>query len=141
MLVLCSMPQSMVMPILTYCGILHLNKAQTLINKSNTLHERACRILGSEKSLSIKSPDTIIRSRALVTLRKCIEGVICNNFRNYFEINQHTTSTRNSAALLKLPNFKLEFFRWPFCYSGPKLYNELAREIRQLDILKFKAHV
>ena len=133
----CSMLyKSMAMPILTYCGILHLNKAQTLINKSNALNEPACRIIGSDKSVSIKSPETIIRSRALVTVRKCIEGEICNNFRNYFEIDQHTKSTRNSGKLLKLPNLKLEF-----CYSRAKLYNELPREIRQLDILKFKAHV
>ena len=138
----CSMLyKSMVMPILTYCGILHLNKAQTLINKSNALHERVCRILGSDKSLSIKSPETIIRSRALVTVRKCIEGDMCNNFRSYFEIHQHTKSTRNSGTLLKLPNLKLEFFRGSFCYSGAKLYNELPRETRQLDILKFKTHV
>ena len=138
----CSMLyKSMVMPILTYCGILHLNKAQTLINKSNALHERACRIIGSDKSLRIKSPETIIRSRALVTVRKCIERDMCNNFRSYFEIHQHTKSTRNSGTLLKLPNLKLEFFRGSFCYSGAKLYNELPRETRQLDTLKFKAHV
>ena len=130
-----------VIPILTYCGILHLNKAQTLINKSNALQERACRVTGSDKLLSIKSPETIIRSRALVTVRKCIEGDICNSFRSYFEIHHHTKSTRDSGTLLKLPNLKLEFFRGSFCCSGAKLYNELPSEIRQLDIMKFKAHV
>ena len=76
-----------------------------------------------------------------MTAPKCIEEDICNNFRNYFEINQHTKSTRNSGTLLKLPNLKLEFFKGSFCCSGAKLYKELLREIRQFDILKFKAHV
>ena len=129
----------MVLPNHTYCGISHLNKVQTLIDKSNVLHERACPIIGSDKSLSIKSPETVIRSRALVTVRKCIERGICNNFRNYFEINQLTKSTRNSKKLLKVPNLKLKFCRGSFCYSGAKLYKELPREIRQLDLLKFQA--
>ena len=146
--------KSKIIPILTYSYVLDgkifslnslktysLKRAQALINKPNSLHERAFQKIGSDKSLSIKSPETIIRSRALVTVRKCIEGEICNNFRNYFEINQHTKSTRISGTLLKLPNLKLEFFRRSFCYSGAKLYNELPREIRQVDILKFKAHV
>ena len=138
----CSMLyKSMVILILTFRGISHLNKAQTLINMSNALHERACRIIGSNKSLSIKSPETIIRSRALATERKCIEGDIYNNFRNYFEINQHTKSTSNSGTLLKVPKLKLEFFGGLLCYFGAKLSNELPREIRQLDILKLKAHV
>ena len=46
-----------------YYGILHLNKAQTMINKTNAIHERACRKTGSHKSINIKSPQSIIRSR------------------------------------------------------------------------------
>ena len=73
--------------------------------------------------------------------KSVLKGDICNSFRNYFEMNQHTKSTRNSGTLLKLPYLKLEFFTGSFCYSGAELYNKLPREIRQLDILKFEAHV
>ena len=76
-----------------------------------------------------------------MNVRKCIEGGICNNFRNYFEINQHTKSPRNSGALIKLSNLKLEFFRGSYCYSGAKLCNELPGAIRQLGVLKIIAHV
>ena len=76
--------KSMAIPILTYCGIMYLNRTQTFINKSNAPHERACRIIGSDKSLSINSHEMIIRTRALVTVRKCIEGNICSNVKTYF---------------------------------------------------------
>ena len=76
-----------------------------------------------------------------MNVQTCIEGALCNNFRNDFEINQHTKSTRNSGTLLKLPNLKLEFFRGSSCYSRAKPYNELPCEIRQLEMLKFKEQV
>ena len=66
--------KSMVVPVLTYCGFLHLMKPQSLIYKSNRLHERACRITAIHKiSNNIKSPESIIKSRALMTVRKFIE--------------------------------------------------------------------
>ena len=57
--------KSMVTPFLMYCGILHLNKVQTLTDKSDALHWRACRIIGSHKSINIKSPESIIQLRSI----------------------------------------------------------------------------
>ena len=60
---------SIVIAIPTYCGILQLKQTQTLINKFNTLLELACPLLGNHKALSIKSPESIIQSRALMNVR------------------------------------------------------------------------
>ena len=132
--------KSMVVPVFTYCGFLHLMKPQSLIYKSNRLHERACRIIANHKiSNNIKSPELIIKSRALMTVRKCIEGEICSNFKNYFETNEHMRNTRNNGKLLKLPKLRLEYFRGSFFYAGAKLYNELPHEVKELTMTKFKA--
>ena len=130
----------MVVPVLTYCGFLHLMKPQSSIYKSNRLHERACRIITNHKiSNNIKSPESIIKSRALRTVRKCIEGEICSNFKNYFETNKHARNTSINGKLLKLPKVILEYLSGSFFYAGAKLYNELPHEVKELTMTKFMA--
>ena len=74
---------------LTYCGIVHLKKTRTQVDKSNALHERACRIIYNNVRRTIRSPESTNKTKALTIVRKCIEGSICDNFRNYFKIMNH----------------------------------------------------
>ena len=63
-------------------------------------------------------------------VRKCIYGDVCDNFKEYFAINNHSMRTRNQKHLLKLPKVRLEFARNSFYYTGAKLYNDLSIKIR-----------
>jgi hypothetical protein len=73
--------QAMVIPVLTYCGIVHLKKTKNQVEKSNALHERARRIIGHNYTRSMRSPERINRTKALKIVRKCIEGSIIGNLR------------------------------------------------------------
>jgi hypothetical protein len=128
--------QTMVIPILTYCGIVHLNKTRTQFERSNALHERARRIISNNAARNLRSPESINKTKALTIVRKCIEGSIVENFGNYFETINHTKNTRNQGITLKLPRLRLEYSRGSFFYMGAKLYNELPRETRSLTSFK-----
>ena len=123
--------QSMILPLLTYCGTLQLNYNNTQRKKLDSLHQRALNIVNSNESVT--SPLILNKIHALVPVQKCLRGSICTNFKNYFEITNHT---RNSGYLLKLPKLKLEFSRSSFYYVGATLFYELPHSIRMVDVLE-----
>ena len=47
-----------------------------------------------------------------------MEGNVCENFVNYFEINEHDKNTRNKNILLTVPKIKLELARSGFFSMG-----------------------
>ena len=51
----------------------------------------------------------MIKKHAVKTVKKCINGQMCENFINYFEINDHNKANRNHKYLLKVPKIRLEF--------------------------------
>ena len=126
--------QSMILPLLTYCGTLQLNYNNTQCKKLDSLHKRALNIVNSNESVT--SPLILNKIHALVLVQKCLRGSICTNFKNYFEITNHVKNTRNSGYLLKLPKLKLEFSRSSFYYMGATLFNELPHSIRMVDDLE-----
>ncbi len=95
--------QSMILPVVTYSGLL---KLQFTIIK--ILHKQSCSIV-----------------------RKCLDNRMCTNFDNYFEIKTGSINTRNNNLFLKLPKAKLEFAKQSFYYLGAKIYNDLPIEIRR----------
>ena len=126
----------MVRPILTKCGILHLNKKQTLISKSNNLHEQVRRIITSHKSSNIKSTESNILSKALMTVRICIEEdkqpfqwLFWNKSTHKIHQKQWhiIKTTKREARILS----RLFLLRWK------NLYNKLSHEIRTLDKFDF----
>lgn len=124
--------QSMVIPTLTYCGIANLNKTNTQVDRSNALHWRGCRLIGNQRYSQIKSPESIIRYKVLEIVWKSLNGEICSNFKNYFELTNHNKSTRNNSISIKLPKLKLEFARGSLWYYGAKLFNDLPLETRKM---------
>ena len=68
-------------------------------------------------------------------VKSCLMGKICNNFKEYFVINEHSMDTRNQNKLVKLPksNWNLERNHLNFkeLFQGNKLYNELPLIIRK----------
>ena len=119
---------SMILPLLTYCGVVNLNTNETQQAKYRSIERRSARIIGVDKVISIRRS---IEKRSNVIVRTCLNGLLCTNFENYFSINNHEKATRNGKLLLKLPNVKLEFARKAFYYYGAFLYNSLPLEIRR----------
>ena len=133
--------QSMIIPILTYCGTAHLPKSQGQLEKLESLHRRATEIINSNvSSKKIKSPSEVIKVKALKTVRKCLDGSTCSNFIDYFQVVNHHKNTRNNGLLLKVPRLKLEYARGSFYHTGSALYNELPRDIRSTqNFYQFKS--
>ena len=64
-------------------------------------------------------------------VRKCLDDVLCSNFRSYYEVIVHLVNTRNNGRLLRVPCVKLAFARKAFYCAGATLYNGLPAEIRK----------
>ena len=100
----------MILPLLTYCGTLQLNITQTQRNRLLNFHRRVmnlCRIDENEQK-HVTSPISSNVIHSLTLVRQCINGDVCNNFKNYFEVTNHGRVTRNLGYFLKLPQLKLE---------------------------------
>jgi hypothetical protein len=127
---------SMIVPLLTYCGIINLNTNRTQQTKFLSIERRSARVIGRKKVPSIKNR---IEKRANIIVWNALNGMLCSNFNTYFAINTHGKLTRNGNFLIKLPRIKLEFSRNSFYYYGAHLYNSLPLEIRkEVSISIFK---
>ena len=71
-----------------------------------------------------------MKMQACNVVKRCFDGKLCEQFKNYFEINEHRRNTRNSNKFLKLPKIKLEFGRRSFRFQGAKIFNNLPLEKR-----------
>ena len=125
----------MVLPTLTYCGILNLNISNTRENKVSSFHNRAMKIiiLNSKNELKIKTPVSTNQIKACQLVRKCLDGNVCSNFTNYFVKRAHHQATRNNSYQLELPKIRLEYSRGSFYYMGAKLCNDLPLQIRKTN--------
>ena len=127
--------QGMVLPILRYCGLLHLKLSKTREDRLLAFHKRALEIitLKSNNGLDIKPPFIINQIRTCQLVRQCIDGNICSNFKNYFEMQTYDKATRNRGYQLKVPKIRLEYSRGSFYFIGAKLYNSLPLNIRKTE--------
>ena len=69
-------------------------------------------------------------------MRKCLDNDICEIFKDYFEIQQHKTKTRNGGCLIRLLGYKTEYARKSFHFMGAKIYNDLSIELRKTESFK-----
>ena len=128
--------QAMILPIMTYAGIVKLNYNKSQLTKMTSLDNRAKEVIGTKNLPLIWNT---IKKRSISVVRKCLDKDVCENFQGYFEVNTHNLCTRNSGTLLKLPKVRLEFSRSSFFYLGAKIYNELPVAIRrEADIGAFR---
>ena len=112
--------------------IVNLNLNQTQEQKLKSLERRAD-VLLKTKTVPIRNA---IRKQAAQIVYKCLNGELCSNFQDYFELNQNKMNTRNNNISVRVPRVKLEFARNSFYFIGAKIYNELPREIRASDNFK-----
>jgi hypothetical protein len=130
--------QSVIQPGIKYNCITNLNLTKTQKQKLKSLDTRASNLVDG---LKVNTMDTL-NKHAVMIVRKCIDGNVCTNFLNYFELNNNQKVTRNSGFLLKVPKVKLELAKCSFYFMGVKLYNSLPIEIRQAKAeVEFKNHL
>jgi len=122
--------KSVIISALKYNCIVQLNLTRTQRDKLKSLERRASNILNTDDIPSIQND---FCKHAVKLVRKCMEGKVCENFVDYFQINEHNKNTRNKNILLTVPKIRLELARSGFFSMGAKLYNLLPREIRQSE--------
>ena len=89
---------SAIMLSLIYNCIVQLNLTQTQLKKLKSTEARASSILKS-KTCDLKHE---IDKHAILLVRKCLNGTVCSNFKDYFMINEHNVRTRNRNTLFLL---------------------------------------
>ena len=119
----------MILPALMYNCVTSLNMKAGQTRKLESIQNRA-------EKLSDKPQENIVRmmeKKAVVLVKKSLEGLLCDNFTGYFQLNCHGKATRNGNSFLKIPKVKLEYARSGFFSMGVKHFNALPIEMRQIE--------
>jgi hypothetical protein len=129
--------KTMLIPIFTYCSILTSTYTETLEKKIESFEKRAYCIIyrnlhqHANKKLSIRN---LQKRRICVQVFNCINGNICGNLKNYFEVMSN--NTRNANRLIRLPRTRLESTKKSFKFTGAKEYNKLPINVRNATSTK-----
>ena len=107
---------SMVLPVLTYCGILTLKLNGTQENKLNSFHNRAMQIIAKKRSYEVISPVNAIERRACVLVHNVLRNNVRHPLSQYFTYQEHCTNTRSNKHSVCLVCFVLLCFQ--FILSG-----------------------
>jgi len=129
--------QSMILPILFYCPFVTLATIPNhLKEKIATMENRAERMIGGD--FVIPRSENIKQKRICSFVHQCINGKVYDEFKNYFQLKNTRSSTRN-GPMVHVPTFKLETYRTSFYVQGAVLFNQLPKQLRaQKDYPKFK---
>ena len=126
--------RSMMVPVITYCGILNLKPTTGQSRKLVGLHQRAIRIIGmSSKEYSALSAEKSNIKQACILVHNILKNNICDAFQGHFTTHEHIKTTRNNKCLATLPSIKTEYARRGFYYMGAKLYNDLPIDVRTAE--------
>ena len=90
--------------------IVNLNLNQTQEQKLKSLERRAD---------VLKTKTVPIQAAQIVY--KCLNGELCSNFQDYFELNQNKMNTRNNNISVRVPRVKLECEKFFLFYGGKDL--------------------
>ena len=125
--------RSMVLPVLTYCGILNLKLNRTQENKLNSFHNRAMQIIAKNRRCEVISPINAIKRRSCVLVYDVLQNNVCHALSQYFMYQEHCKNTRNNKCSVCLPRIRTEYARKGFFYMGAKTFNELPLSARTSD--------
>ena len=121
--------KSIIQPGMRYNCLAFLNLNRTRKEQLNSLDRRAQFLT----DLDVNSMNMFYK-HAIRIVRKCLDGNLCSNFQNYFNVNIHKKATRNQNFYLMVPKVKLEFAKSSFYFQGVKLFNSLPVEIRRSEL-------
>ena len=68
---------------------------------------------------------------AVLLVRKSLNGDVCSNFKDYFNMKKHHLGTRSRKTFLQTPKVNLEIAKNGFFFMGAKLYNLLPIDISE----------
>ena len=103
-----SVYKSMVVPIFSFDYIVNLNVSRSKIEKLSSIQRRASSVVNIHGDKF--KPDhlyDVSRRQECLLVKKCLDGLTCQNFHNYFKFNTHDIRTRNQGKLLILPDVRL----------------------------------
>jgi hypothetical protein len=100
--------QSMILPVVTYSGLLKLQFTKTQSDRFQSIERRAENIIAPDEHGQMPSIIKILHKQSCSIVRKCLDNRMCTNFDNYFETKTGGINTRNNNLFLKLPKVKLD---------------------------------
>ena len=140
--------KAMILPRLDYCDIvLNNNMAPYLEESFEKLQQRAAKLVlkndardGLIRQLGW-SPLSIRRKIHATTFNlKCLMGTVPQFLKNYYSISNHVYSTRGNGYNLTVPMVKTETLKKSMFYYGTKLFNNLPKDIKEVNsLLIFKS--
>ncbi len=124
----------MIMPLLTYSGVVTLNLNVMHTTRVENLQDRAAKIIKSDNFAHLRLPDLInfAKLQSCVLVKQCIDKNVCSNFDNYFDRLQHVKNTRNNGISVRIPKIRLESTKHAFYYNGANEFNKLPTILEQL---------
>ena len=135
---------TMIVPTVTHNCVLQGNLSAQQKYKLNSIVRRAKSIIKEDLSSNIDLPslENETKRQNCFFVRKCLDGNVCEEFRNYFVPFEHRFGTRNKGYSLRLPMMKTEYGKRSVYFNGAKIYNALPIEIRKEQNFKiFKEKV
>ena len=98
---------SMTVPTVTYNCILQGSLTVNQKHKLSSIVNRAKSIIkdNQQRDVSLPSLENETKKQTCFFVKKCLDGVICDEFKDYYELLQHNYGTRNkgiSVRILKL---------------------------------------
>jgi exonuclease III len=133
----CTIYQSMLLPLFTYCSIITCHTNNTHNQKIESFERRAKEIIFKGKPTTKLQPIShLMKKRLCELVYKCIHNDVCVNMENYFDIMNNNTRNRN--IILRIPKIKLESTKKSFYFSGARAFNNLPPAVRGAEsLLKF----
>ena len=121
--------KAMILPCITYNCTINLNLTQAQRQKLQTIDRLSEKIIGKKQTSTEKE----IKKHSVMLVRKCVQKITCENFKDYFKIQSHDRVTRNNNYLLQIPKTKLKYAKNGFFSMGVTLYNELPTKTRKIE--------
>ena len=100
----------MIVPFVTYCGILNLKLTTGQSRRLAALHERAISIIGmSSKECNVLSPENSNIKRSCVLVHNILNNDICDSLQSHITTHEHIKTTRNNKCLATVTRIKTEY--------------------------------
>ena len=109
----------MVVPIFSFDRIVNSNNSRSKIEKRSSIQQWVSSVINVHGDKF--KPDhlyEVSRCQACLLVKKCLDGLTCQNFHNYFKFNTRNIRTCNQGKLLILPDVWLGTTQSAFSSCG-----------------------
>ena len=123
--------RTLIVSMFNYCSILTLNLTTTQHQRISSFERRANELIFGSSPEKIPKIVSLAKLRMCNLVFDCLNGNVCSNFVNYFELMKN--QTRNNNKLIRLPAIRLESSRKSFYFNGAKSFNDLPINLREIE--------